>query len=234
VVAYTWANDALSARRTIIDGIPGTRFHNGGRIGFGPDGMLYITTGDAQIPDLAQDHSSLAGKILRLHDDGSIPADNPFADSPVYSYGLRNPQGLAWDEDGQLWATDHGPRGQDEINLIQAGKNYGWPVIQGDQQAPGMERPVLHSGSDTWAPSGAAVLGESLYFAGLRGRSLYRFNRDAQKPVLTSHLEGTFGRLRTVVAGPDGLLYLLTSNRDGRTIATAKDDLLVVVEPGKL
>jgi glucose/arabinose dehydrogenase len=234
VVSCTLENHALAGARTIIENIPGARFHNGGRIGFGPDGMLYVTTGDAQIPELSQDRSSLAGKILRLHDDGSIPADNPFADSPVYSYGLRNPQGLAWDDDGQLWATGHGPRGHDEINLIEAGKNYGWPVIQGDEQGPGMEPPVLHSGSATWAPSGAAVLGDSMYFAGLRGRALYRFNLDAQNPVLTTHLEGTFGRLRTVVAGPDGLLYLLTSNRDGRTMPTAEDDLLLVVDPDRL
>jgi glucose/arabinose dehydrogenase len=231
VVACVLENSALSGARTIVEEIPGARFHNGGRIRFGPDGMLYVTTGDAQIPELAQDRSSLAGKILRLRDDGSVPADNPFADSPVYSYGHRNPQGLAWDAAGQLWATEHGPRGHDEINLIEPGRNYGWPVIRGDEQAPGMEPAVLHSGSDTWAPSGADVLDNVMYFAGLRGRALYRFNLDRQNPVLTSHLEGTFGRLRAVFAGPGGLLFILTSNRDGRTMPTAEDDLLLVVNP---
>jgi glucose/arabinose dehydrogenase len=233
VVSYTLENHALSGVRIIIDQIPGARFHNGGRIRFGPDAMLYITTGDAETPEAAQDRSSLAGKILRLHDDGALPADNPFADSPVYSYGHRNPQGLAWDDDGNLWATEHGPRGHDEINLIRPGKNYGWPVIQGDEQEPGMEAPALHSGSDTWAPSGVDVLGNTMYFAGLRGRALYQFNLDRENPVLIPHLDGTFGRLRDVVAGPGGLLYILTSNRDGRGLPTAKDDLLLVVNPSR-
>jgi glucose/arabinose dehydrogenase len=232
VVAYTWEDNALSGARTIIEDIPGAQIHNGGRVRFGPDAMLYVTTGDAGTPEAAQDRSSLAGKILRLHDDGSIPADNPFAGSPVYSSGHRNPQGLAWDRDGNLWATEHGPRGHDEINRIEPGKNYGWPAIQGDERAPGMESPLLHSGSDTWAPSGADILGDSMYIAGLRGRALYRFNLDAENPVLTARLVGSFGRLRTVVAGPDGLLYILTSNRDGRTVPTGEDDLLLVVDPG--
>jgi glucose/arabinose dehydrogenase len=233
VVSYTLENHALSEARTIIEQIPGARFHNGGRIRFGPDSMLYITTGDAQIPELSQDRASLAGKILRLHDDGSTPADNPFADSPVYSYGHRNPQGLAWDGDGNLWTTDHGPKGHDEVNLIEPGKNYGWPLIQGDEEAPAMETPVLHSASDTWAPSGADVLGSFMYFAGLRGRALYQFNLDPEDPVLIPRLEGEFGRLRDVVAGPGGLLYILTSNRDGRGIPTAQDDLLLVVNPDR-
>ncbi|MBE0598602.1 MAG: PQQ-dependent sugar dehydrogenase [Desulfuromonadales bacterium] len=233
VVAYTWENDALSGARTVIEGIPGAQFHNGGQVRFGPDAMVYITTGDAGTPEAAQDRSSLAGKILRLHDDGSIPADNPFADSPVYSYGHRNPQGLAWDQDGHLWATEHGPRGHDEINRIEPGKNYGWPAITGDEQAPGMESPVLHSGSNTWAPSGADIIGNSMYIAGLRGRALYQFDLDAKNPVVTTRFEGIFGRLRTVVAGPRGLLYILTSNRDGRTVPKAEDDLLLVVNPGR-
>jgi len=120
VVAYTLEKVALTGARTVIDGIPGASIHNGGRLRFGPDGMLYVTTGDAATPQVAQEISSLAGKILRLRDDGSIPSDNPFADSPVYSYGHRNPQGLAWDRAGQLWATEHGPSGHDEINRIVA------------------------------------------------------------------------------------------------------------------
>lgn len=231
VVAYTLANRSMAKAETIIAGIPGARTHNGGRIKFGPDGLLYIATGDAAVPELAQDRDSLAGKILRLRDDGAIPADNPFADSPVYSYGHRNPQGLAWDGDGNLWSTEHGPVARDEINLIEPGHNYGWPVIRGDEKAPGLESPVLHSGRDTWAPSGADILDDSMYFAGLRGRALYRFNLDRRNPALTPYLEGDFGRLRDVVAGPGGLLYVLTSNRDGRGVAAGDDDLVLVVNP---
>lgn len=234
VVAYTLENQSLSESGTIIDGIPAARTHNGGRIKFGPDNLLYITTGDAQIPEAAQDLTSLAGKILRVRDDGSWPADNPFEDSPIYSYGHRNPQGLAWDAEGNLWATEHGGVGHDELNLITAGTNYGWPVIEGDEEAVEMAAPVLHSGTDTWAPSGADVAGAYLYFAGLRGNALYRFNLDPDNPELTTHLEGTFGRLREVVASPDGMLYILTNNRDGRGLPASEDDLLLAIDPERL
>ncbi len=129
-------NDEIERVATIVEGIPGASYHDGGRIKFGPDEKLYITTGDAGNSSLAQDINSLAGKILRLNPDGSIPQDNPF-NNEVWTYGHRNPQGLTWDEEGQLWATEHGPSGlqsgQDEINLIEKGKNYGWPEIRGDQ-----------------------------------------------------------------------------------------------------
>jgi glucose/arabinose dehydrogenase len=231
VVSYIFTNNTLSRPKIILDRIPGARTHNGGRIKFGLDAMLYITTGDAQVPEAAQDLASLAGKILRVQDDGSIPADNPFENSPIYSYGHRNPQGLTWDGEGKLWATEHGPRGHDEINLIESGRNYGWPIIQGDEEVSPMVAPVLHSGEDTWAPSGAAVVDGAMYFGGLRGRSLYRFNLDRDNPVIVPHLQNRFGRLRDVVAGPEGLLYVLTSNRDGRGIPTAEDDLVLAVNP---
>ena len=216
----------------IIDNIPGAVHHDGGRIAFGPDNLLYIATGDASIPELSQDRDSLAGKILRLEDDGSIPEDNPFG-TEILSYGHRNPQGLAWDSDGNLWATEHGPTAQDELNHIKSGKNYGWPEIEGDQSAPGMEDPSVHSGMDeTWAPSGAVYYDGSIFFAGLRGASLYEAVLSGTEVVeVKRHLEGEFGRLRTIVAGPDGYLYMLTNNRDGRGNPAPDDDKIIRINP---
>ncbi|KCZ72334.1 glucose/sorbosone dehydrogenase [Candidatus Methanoperedens nitroreducens] len=233
VVRFRKHDNNLSDKEIIIDNIPGASIHNGGRIKFGPDGHLYITTGDANNPDLAQDENSLAGKILRLKDDGTIPADNPFPDSPVYSFGHRNPQGLVWDGQGVLWATEHGPRANDELNLIEPGKNYGWPIVQGDEEAPGFVSPVIHSGTETWAPSGAAYLDGSLFFAGLRGQSLYEVVIDDQPVSLRRHLNRDFGRLRDVVVGPDNFLYILTSNRDGRGMPGEDDDRIIRIDPGK-
>jgi aldose sugar dehydrogenase len=216
----------------LLDGVPGNTLHDGGRVRFGPDGKLYWTMGDAQNPQSAQDVSVLNGKILRLNPDGSFPADNPFPNSPVYSYGHRNPQGLAWQPgSGRLYETEHGPSGekgccQDEVNLITPGGNYGWPVISGDETRQGMISPVIQSGNTvTWAPSGAtfATSGPwagSLLFAGLRGQSLYRLTLDPNDPGKALGLEqllaGQYGRLRDVVVGPDGAYYILTSNLDGR------------------
>lgn len=232
VVRYTLVGGSLGNRQVLLAGIPGANIHNGGRLKFGPDGCLYVTTGDAAVPERAQDVGSLAGKILRLADDGSIPTDNPSPDSPVYSLGHRNPQGLAWDDEGWLWSTEHGQNATDEVNRIRPGANYGWPVIRGDETAAGLESPVLHSGRDTWAPSGLAYLDGSLFFAGLRGGSLF----EVQLPstVLVRHLYGEFGRVREVVVGPDGSLYLLTSNRDGRGTPAADDDRLIRVDLEKL
>jgi len=141
--------------KTIIDDIPADRIHNGGRIKFGPDRKLYITTGDADNGPLAQKMDSLAGKILRINPDGSIPTDNPFSGSPVYSYGHRNPQGLAWHPvTGQLFATEHGPVGHDELNIISPGNNYGWPIVSGIVSDPRFLDPILESGLETWAPGG--------------------------------------------------------------------------------
>lgn len=141
--------------RVILDDIVGDTNHNGGRIQIGPDGMLYITAGDKYEPELAQERNSMGGKIFRIHLDGSIPADNPFPGSPVYSYGHRNPQGLAWHpETGQLYSSEHGQSSHDELNGIEAGQNYSWPNIEGNQTEVGMVSPILHSGNETWAPSG--------------------------------------------------------------------------------
>jgi glucose/arabinose dehydrogenase len=238
VVRFRLDGRTLSDRVVILDGIPGASIHDGGRLKFGPDGMLYVTTGDASNADLAQDGASLAGKILRLRDDGSVPPDNPFPGSPVYSYGHRNPQGLAWDSRGRLWEVEHGSSATDELNLIEPGKNYGWPVIRGDATAAGLQTPVIHSGSDTWAPSGLAFLDGSLYFAGLRGESLFQAIPEnaagAGTARLVRHLFNDYGRLREAVAGPDGLLYIFTNNRDGRGLPAPNDDRLIRVDPKKL
>jgi glucose/arabinose dehydrogenase len=228
----------------LLDGVAGNRIHDGGRVRFGLDGKLYWTVGEAGDPQLAQDLSSFNGKILRINADGTIPADNPFPGSPVYSYGHRNPQGLAWQAGtGRLYATEHGPSGgiggagQDEINYIEPGKNYGWPTIVGDQTQEGMVPPILQSGeAETWAPSGTTFVtggpwDGSLVFTGLAGQTLYRLVLDRSDPRkvidVEKYFSGEFGRLRDVVQGPDGALYILTNNRDGRGLPRPGDDRIL-------
>ncbi len=225
--------------KVLLDGAAGGGIHDGGRVKFGPDGKLYWTMGEAGNSSLAQNLSSPNGKILRLNPDGSIPSDNPFANSPVYSYGHRNPQGLAWQPGtGRLYETEHGPSGSpcclDEVNYIERGKNYGWPTIMGDQAQEGMVTPIIQSGSSvTWAPSGATFITRgpwegAFLFTGLLGQALYKLTLDKSDPRKVLNLEvlfqGKYGRLRDVVEGPDGALYILTSNRDGRGNPTAEDD----------
>ena len=228
----------------LVDDVRGGRVHDGGRVKIGPDGKLYWTMGESGSPDLAQSLDTLNGKILRLNPDGSIPADNPFPGSPIYSYGHRNPQGLAWQPGtGLLFAVEHGPSGQqsccDEVNLIVPGQNYGWPRATGDQLAEGTVPPLVHSGTSsatTWAPGGATFVtagpwAGSLLFVGLRGEALYRVTLDPANTSavvgLERHLQGQYGRLRDVVEGPDGALYLTTSNKDGRGRPNAGDDQLL-------
>ncbi|KAG0511051.1 MAG: putative quinoprotein glucose/ sorbosone dehydrogenase, partial [Nitrosopumilales archaeon] len=157
VVRYTEKNYSLSDEKILLDKIPGAFHHDGGRMKFGPDKKLYITTGDAGNANSAQDLNSLGGKILRINSDGTIPDDNPFGNSPVYSYGHRNPQGLDWDPvTGKLVVTEHGPSAHDEVNVVEAGKNYGWPIVIGGEHDPKYVDPIIHSGDDTWAPSGGS------------------------------------------------------------------------------
>lgn len=231
VERYTLEGDTLGNATTIIDEIPAAENHDGGRLAFGPDGYLYVTTGDAGEPTLSQQIESMAGKVLRLSDDGSVPADNPFT-NPVYSYGHRNIQGITWDGKGQLWATEHGrsgaQSGYDELNLIKRGANYGWPVAEGDETREGMEKPIVHSGAkDTWAPAGMTYSKGSLFFAGLRGQALYQAKINSDNTItMTAHLREEYGRLRTAVEH-NGSLYVATSNTDGRGMPGEDDDRIL-------
>ncbi len=239
VERYEFINDTITNREVIIDGIKGASNHDGGRIEFGPDDKLYVTTGDAEVPSLAQDTNSLNGKILRINDDGSIPLDNPFGNS-VWSYGHRNPQGLAWDSQGRLWASEHGPSGaqtgNDEINLIGKGANYGWPEIRGTQSRDGMRSPLIESGrSDTWAPGDVEIVGDTLFFTGLRGETLYSADISGDTLInLTRDFTSRFGRLRALRLGPEGYLYSSTSNTDGRGNEKANDDRIIRIDPDML
>jgi len=245
---FTESNNQLSDELILLDKIAGGPFHDGGRIKFGPDGLLYITTGEAGIPDRAQDLNSLGGKILRINPDGTIPDDNPFENSAVYSYGHRNPQGLDWDPvTGKLVISEHGPSGErgvahDEINVIEPGKNYGWPKVVGDETDPSYTSPILHTGDETWAPSGASFYNsdnieqwENKYFiATLRGNHLRMLDLDIESnEVISSEalFQGEFGRLRDASVGPDGNLYILTSNRDGRGSPEPTDDRILRIIP---
>lgn len=238
VVRMKFQNGKLENEEILVDAIPGASNHNGGRIKFGPDGYLYIGTGDAQEPSLAQSKNSLAGKILRVTTDGKAAPGNPF-NNRVYSYGHRNVQGLAWDSEGNLWATEHGrsgvQSGLDELNLIKPGNNYGWDTIQGDETRSGMVTAVKNSGGTTWAPADAEVLGSDLYFVGLRGKSLYKTPIQGNSlGNVQEYLADEFGRLREITLGSDGMLYVTTSNRDGRGSQNDQDDKIIRVNPAKL
>lgn len=224
----------------ILDGIAKSPIHNGGRIAFGPDGMLYIGTGDAGEPARAQDPSALAGKILRVTADGDVPEDNPFDGSPVWSLGHRNVQGFDWDAEGRMYATEFGPDRDDEINVIEAGGNYGWPEVTGEAGVEEYRDPVvvLQPSEASW--SGAAVLVDGaipqwegdLFAAALRGERLWRIDlADGEVTDTEALLGGEFGRLRLVTQGPDGALWLATSNRDGRGSPAASDDRILRLGP---
>lgn len=194
----------------VITGIPKANIHNGGRVEFGPDGKLYVTTGDAANTDHSQDPDSLGGKILRLEPDGSIPADNPDPQSPVYTLGHRNVQGLAWAEDGTAYASELGQNTYDEVNLIEAGDNYGWPVVEGPGGDPEFTDPLHVWTTAEASPSGAAIEGDWLFVAALRGARLWVVPLDGGEPEAVLH--GDHGRLRSVDVGPDGWLWITTSN----------------------
>lgn len=231
-----------AALQVVLDGIPRSAIHNGGRIAFGPDGMLYVGTGDAGRPQLAQDRGSLAGKVLRVTRTGGVPAGNPFAGSPVWSLGHRNVQGLAFAADGALYATELGPDRNDEINAVVAGGNYGWPTVTGDANDPRFVDPVLVRQPSEASWSGAAVLDHGaipqwegdLFAAGLRGRRLWRLPINDGRPDpagAQALLVGEYGRLRDVSRAPDGSLWVLTNNTDGRGSPGPDDDRILRLAP---
>jgi len=242
VSRYRESSGRLVEQVVLLDNIPANVIHDGGRLRFGPDGLLYVTTGDAANEQLAQDLASFAGKILRINADGTTPRGNPFS-SPIYSYGHRNPQGLDWHPaSGDLWASEHGANGNDEINVLDNGANYGWPRIEGNQAMTGMRGPITFY-NPAIAPSGAsfyrgarfAQFTNDLFVGTLRGSHLLRLRIDPASPrrIVGQErlLEGQFGRIRDVVVGLDGYIYFCTNNRDGRGNPLADDDRIARLVP---
>lgn len=219
----------LADPKPIVTGIPKAGNHNGGRIEFGPDGNLYIGTGDAGNRDGAQDLSNLGGKILRVKQDGTAAAGNPFPQAPlVYSYGHRNVQGLAFDDRKRLWAAEFGQNTWDELNLITPGGNYGWPVVEGPSDDVRFVAPQRMWATIDASPSGVAVWSGSVWMAGLAGNRLWQIPLTGDgtgEPI--AHLQGEYGRLRTVSAAPDGSLWVTTSNTDGRGSVRDGDDRIL-------
>lgn len=221
----------LGTPETVFDGIPSASNHNGGRIAFGPDGMLYATTGDAGNGQNAQNLDSSAGKILRLTPDGGIPQDNPFPDSPVYSYGHRNPQGIAWDAAGTLYASEFGQNTWDELNVIEPGGNYGWPEVEGIAEQDGFIDPVQQWAPQEASPSGITVADDVILIANLRGERL-RAVPLSDLTSSTEHLVGEHGRLRDVILAPDGSTWVVTNNTDGRGNPRPDDDRILTISIG--
>ncbi|MFB6900962.1 MULTISPECIES: PQQ-dependent sugar dehydrogenase [Streptomyces] len=223
------AGDRLGAPEPVLTGIPKGTIHNGGRIAFGPDGMLYAGTGETGETGLAQDRASLGGKILRMTPEGRPAPGNPFADSVVYSYGHRNVQGIAWDAEGRLWAAEFGQNTWDELNLVEPGRNYGWPEVEGTAGKAGFVDPVAQWPTSEASPSGIAWARGAVWMAGLRGERLWRIPLSGaeRSGEPEAFLGGEYGRLRTVLADGAGGLWLVTSETDGRGTPETGDDRIL-------
>jgi glucose/arabinose dehydrogenase len=225
---------SLGPPHVILQGLAVANHHDGGRIAFGPDGMLYATVGDAGVTSRSQDLTSLNGKILRMTPIGGVPADNPVPGSLIWSYGHRNPQGLAWDSSGQLYASEFGQNTWDEFNNITAGSNYGWPIVEGIAHDPRFVDPLVQWPTDEASPSGLTYIDGTFFLAGLGGRRLWVITVDAAGAATANALyAGTYGRLRDVAVGPTSgslpSLWILTDNTDGRGSPHPGDDRILQV-----
>ncbi len=233
VLRITESDNKITDATTIIDKIPGSQFYNGGVIKFGPDGKLYVATGlSSEFSHGAQDKSSLEGKVLRLNDDGTIPQDNPFQDSPVFSFGHRDPQGIAWNKNANLFLTESGPTKNDEINMIRQGHNYGWP----EQECGGNDKftnpvmcydPSIEPGGIVFYSGDKLEYKDSLIMATLRGANLYKLDVTEDGVLSQKGILSGAGRIRDVGEGPDGYLYIITSNTDGKGFPDKTDDKLI-------
>jgi glucose/arabinose dehydrogenase len=231
VLRMEYDGRSLGRPEVVLDGIPNGYIHDGGRLEFGPDGHLYVSTGEIGEPDLAQDRGSLAGKILRITPDGDPAPGNPDEDSPVWTLGHRNVQGLTFDDEDRLWASEFGANAWDELNLIEEGLNYGWPLVEGKGDMDEYQNPLAQWRTSEASPSGLAYAEGSLWMASLRGQRLWRVpvREDGSIGKPQDFFVGDYGRLRTVVLAPDGNLWVSTSNRDGRGDPAAEDDRILRV-----
>ncbi len=233
VLRMSYADGRLGPATAIVTGIPRGFIHDGGRLAFGPDGFLYISTGETGVPALAQQRDTTAGKILRVTEDGDPAPGNPDPGSSVWTWGHRNVQGLAFDDGGRLWASEFGQDTWDELNLIEKGRNYGWPEVEGSGPDSRFQNPQVVWKTSEASPSGLAFANDALWLASLRGERLWRISVDGRRATRpTDFFVGEFGRMRSVVAAPDGNLWVTTSNRDGRGDPQGGDDRILLVAPG--